>query len=55
MKKNSFRLPVPLENFVQILPESGSALYPDPLSYKRLDPYPDPHTIDADPKHWTPG
>jgi hypothetical protein len=43
---------------VQILPESGSALdpdpYPDPHSSKMLDPdpYPDPHITNADPKHW---
>jgi hypothetical protein len=41
-------------NFVQILPESGSALDPDPHSSKVLDPdpYPDPHITNADPKHW---
>jgi hypothetical protein len=44
-----------LEKFVQILPESGSALDPDPgvdsdpHSSKMLDPY----VINADPKHWT--
>jgi hypothetical protein len=41
------------ENLVQILPGSGSALDHDQHSSKMLDPdpYPDPHTITADPKH----
>jgi hypothetical protein len=46
-----FTVPVPLENLVQILPESGSAQDPDPHFSKMLDPYPDPHTINADPNH----
>jgi hypothetical protein len=45
---------LPSENFVQILPESESALepdpYPDPHSSKMLDP--DPHITNTDPKHW---
>jgi hypothetical protein len=60
MGENSFCLfMVPSENFVQkqILPESGSALdpdpHPDPHSSKMLFPvpYPDLHIINADPKH----
>jgi hypothetical protein len=51
MGKNSFRLPS--ENLVQILPESGSALEPDPHSSKilDLDPYQIPHipVINAGP------
>jgi hypothetical protein len=48
-KKNiSFWLPS--ENLVQILPESGSSLDPDPHSSKMLDP--DPNITNADPKHW---
>jgi hypothetical protein len=43
------------ENLVQMLPESGSALDPDPDSHssKMLDPDPylDPHINNADPKH----
>jgi hypothetical protein len=42
MKKNSFCLP--LENLVQILPESGSALDPGPHSSQM-------HITNADPKH----
>jgi hypothetical protein len=42
------------EKLVQILPESGSALDPDPHSSEMLDldPYQDSHIINADPKHW---
>jgi hypothetical protein len=42
---------LPSENFVQILPESGSALDLDPYphSFKML--VPDQHTINADPKN----
>jgi hypothetical protein len=29
---------------------SSSKLYPDPHSLKRLDPNPDPHKIDVEPK-----
>jgi hypothetical protein len=33
--------------------EDQKKLYPDPHSYKMLDPdpYPDPHVTTADPKH----
>jgi hypothetical protein len=31
--------------------ESGSARNPDPHSSEVLDPYPDPHIINADSKH----
>jgi hypothetical protein len=48
-EKKSFCLPS--ENLVQILPESGSSLDPDPCSSKMPDPYPDPHITNADPKH----
>jgi hypothetical protein len=49
MKKISFCLSP--ENLVQILPESGSALNPEPDSHssKMLDT--EPHVINADPKH----
>jgi hypothetical protein len=52
MQKNLYSLPS--ENLVQILPQSGigSAMDPDPYSSKMLDPYPDPHITNADPKHW---
>jgi hypothetical protein len=52
-KKVSFCLPVPSENLVQSLPESGSGfvLDPDPHLCIMLDPDPYPHTINADPKH----
>jgi hypothetical protein len=40
---------LPSDNFVQILPESGSALHPDVHSSKVLDP--DPYITNADPKH----
>jgi hypothetical protein len=53
----SFLFCLPSENLVQNLPESGSALvpdpYPDPDSSKMLDP--DPHITNAVPKHWTQG
>jgi hypothetical protein len=38
MKTNFFSLPVPSKKFDQILPESGSALDPDPHTSKMLDP-----------------
>jgi hypothetical protein len=46
--KKKFRFVYTSENFVQILPESGFALDPDPHSSKMLDP--NPHIINADPK-----
>jgi hypothetical protein len=51
MKKISFCLPS--KNLVQILPESGSVLDPDPHSSKMLDldAYPDQQTLNTDPKH----
>jgi hypothetical protein len=51
MEKNSFSLPS--ENLAQFLPDSGtgSALDPDPHSSKMLNPDPDPHITNADPKH----
>jgi hypothetical protein len=52
MKLNFVLVTVPLENLVQILPESGSALDPDLHSSKMLDPYPDLHITNGDPKHW---
>jgi hypothetical protein len=30
-------------------------LDPDPHSFSKLDPYPDPHKVNADPKHWLKG
>jgi hypothetical protein len=41
----------PDPHWIRIRTGSESALDPDPHSYKMLDPYPDPHVNNADPKH----